>query len=591
MDAAVLSALTRPGNVVFPANLPFLEDLTAAGGRMARQRSGHLIFYGPNNRRFLATDPDGNPLHECEWGKTASGRIRLVRARVRLEWGQWVGLEPEGMVNTTALDLSKKPGWQTLQADDLRKMAAQAMRVPFEEVKFFYGDEDLVIDSKGTVTIRQKKDAFYVLDVGLFEHARFMACMGAMHWAAIDFLPVVELFQSLLPGTGSAMFELIRGLYDDQTEGQPLPLRYRGIPTYPSEAAYRLFSAFFTPQAPGGGDPFPLFMDVPRSHEVTWLPAPDPPLRYFDTAHSVCVTIKGRKIQKATKWDDPAGLPFVAPPAGAPAPFDRSVTVTKDALLLQDREACSEVPMQPSWGSLQESLPENQPLAPVGWPALFGQTPPEVTPQEAFSAVLLYPADDTEISELASQPFVADYLQDSFEQNPALTAALGRADRVLIDRFDAAVATCISLDRPRSCVVLYRRPAYAQKQAQLLWQTLARAQHLDWMSGISFLAAEAGQGVAYGKPADLLFIWIPFAIHADALKLHEAGRAISGALAPRGVAFVAGPSSFQSGLQVQQLRVMQAEPVETLPTFQMHRTILPKARLKAGLTLFLLAKE
>ena len=63
----------------------------------------------------------------------------------------------------------------------------------------------------------------YVLEDGDFEQARFMSCMGAMNWPAIDFLPVVELFQSLLPGTGSAVFELIRGLYDDQNEGKPAP--------------------------------------------------------------------------------------------------------------------------------------------------------------------------------------------------------------------------------------------------------------------------------------------------------------------------------------------------------------------------------
>ena len=71
--------------------------------------------------------------------------------------------------------------------------------------------------------IRQRKDAFYVLQDGDFEQARFMSCMGAMHWSSIDFLPVVELFKSLLPGTGSAVFELIRGLYDDQNEGKSTP--------------------------------------------------------------------------------------------------------------------------------------------------------------------------------------------------------------------------------------------------------------------------------------------------------------------------------------------------------------------------------
>ena len=275
---------------------------------------------------------------------------------------------------------------------------------------------------------------------------------------------------------------------------------------------------------------------------------------------------------------------------GAAAPFERSVTVTKSILLLKNREACAEVPIQSAWGTLRESLPEKHPVAPVGWQSLFGETAPTVTPQEAFSSVLLYPDDDTEIGELASQPFVADYLDDSFEQNPALAAARGRANAVLIDNFDAAITTCINLNRPRSYTVLYRHPAYAQKQAQAFWQTLAKTQRLDWIKGMSFLPDETGRNTAYGKPADLLYIWIPFAIHANALKLHEAIRAIAGALAPGGLAFVVGPSSLQSGFQVQQLRVMQAEPVESLPTFSMHQTILPKARLKAGLTLFHLAK-
>jgi len=557
---------------------------------MARQPSGHLVFYGPHNCRFLATDPDGNPLHECEWGKTVSGKARLLRARMRLEWGQWVGLKPEGLVNATTLDLSKKPGWERLKADDLRQMAAQAMRVPFDAVKLFYGDEDLIIDSKGTATIRHKKDAFYVLDDGTFERARFMACMGAMHWANIDFLPVVELFQSLLPGTGSAVFELIRGLYDDQNEGPPTPLRYRGIPTYPSEAAFKLFSAFFTPQAPGGGNPLPVFMDVTRSHEVTWLPAPDPPLRYFDTAHSLCLTVKGQKIQKVTKWDDSSGLPFVQAGADVASPFERSVIVAKGMIVLQNRDAKVELPVNPTWGSLQDSLSEKRPLAPAGWTSLFGNHLPKVTPQEAFSAVLLYPDDDAEISEIASQPFVADYIQDSFEQDPQLVAHLAKAAQVLIDNFDGAIVTCINLNQPRNYTILYTRPAYAQKQAQNLWSNLARSQRFDLAKSISLVPA-TGRPKAYRKAHDLLFLWIPFSIFTDAIAQRETVKTIPSALVQGGLAFIVGPASLQSVLQMQpQLNVLSAEAVESLPTFQMHRTILPKARLKQGLTLFLVSR-
>ncbi len=564
---------------------------------MVRQRSGHLIFYGPHNRRILATDPDGNPLHECEWGGTGQSKARLLRARLRLEWGQWIGLKPEGLVNTTTLDLSRKPGWERLRPDDLRQMAAQAMHVPLEEVKFFYGEEDLVIDRRGIATIRHKKDAFYVLDVGLFEGERFMACMGAMHWAGIDFLPVVELFQSLLPGTGSAAFELIRGLYDDQNEGQSLPLRYRGIPTYPSEAAFKLFSAFFTPQAPAGGDPIPVFMDVPRSHEVAWLPAPDPPLRYFDPERNLCVTVRGQALQKVTKWDDPTGLPFVNPSPGI-NPLDRIVTAAKGMIVLQDHDTKVELPANPAWGPLQDSIPLSPSLSHEGrgegeggWRSLFGGQPPQVTPQEAFSAVLLYPEDDSEISEIAAQPFAADYLQDSFEQNPKLSAHLAGARQVLIDNFDGATSTCVNLDQSRTYTVLYHRPAFAQKQAQNLWSTIARAQRFEWVNSITLLPASSAQ-VAYRKPYDLLYVWLPLVIFDDALKLQETVRTISSALGQGGLAFIVGPATLKSALQMQpQLQVISAEPVESLPTFRMHQTILPKARLKPGVTLFLITKE
>lgn len=557
---------------------------------MACQHSGHLVFYGPDNRRILATDPDGNPLHECEWENTASGGARLLRARIRLEWGQWVGLKPAGLINTTTLDLSKKPGWERLKADDLRQMAAQAMRVPLEAVKLFYGDEDLIIDSAGTATIRHKRDAFYVLNDGTFERARFMACMGAMHWATIDFLPVVELFQSLLPGTGSAAFELIRGLYDDQNEGASTPLRYRGIPTYPSEAAYRLFSSFFTPQAPGGSNPLPVFLDVARSHEVTWLPAADPPSRFFDSSHNLCVTVKGRVVHKATKLNDPTGLPFLSPGPGS-NPFERTVIVAKGMIVLQDRDTKVELPVNPAWGSLQDSRSEKRPLAPSGgWTAFFGGRPPQVTPQEAFSAVLLYPDDDTEISEVASHPFVADYIQDSFEQDPRLAAHLAKATQVLIDDFDGAIATCANLDRPRNYTVLYSRPAYAQKQAQNLWSELARSQRFDFAKSISLLPT-AGAQEAYRRPYDLLYVWIPFSTFTDTRKLHDTVRMISAAIEQGGLVFIVGPVALKSAIQLHpQLQLISAEPVESLPTFRMHQTILPTARLKQGLTLFHVVK-
>src|SRR5215467_13569361 len=324
----------------FPANSPFGQDLEQAGGRVVRQVSGHLVFYRPDGRRFLATDPNGSPLHECEWSQLALDQVRLMRVRMRLDWGQWVGIKPAGLVNETTLNLSNKPGGQRVTAESLRHMAAQAMGVPIEEVRFFYGDDDLVINTRGQAIVRHKKDAFYVLESGRFERARFMSCMGAMHWDRIDFLPVVELFKSLLPGTGSAAFELIRGLYDDQNEGQasPLRLRYRGIPTYPSEAAFRLFSNFFVPHTPPGKNALSLFMDPTKSSQVEWLPSPAPPRRYFDISVGCCLTVQDATLQKVTLANEPTGLPYLKPKTHGLTPCDRTAQVVKGQILLKDRE-------------------------------------------------------------------------------------------------------------------------------------------------------------------------------------------------------------------------------------------------------------
>ncbi len=586
MESNLLNFLQRPGSLVFASNRSLLSDPKAIGARAVRLSSGHVVFYGAHGRRVLATDPEGNPLHECEWDAKTPHPVALLRARLRLDWGQWVGLRPGGMVQSTTLNLSSRPGWQRLATDDLRQMAAQAMRVPVEEVQFFYPDEDLTIDTHGQATIRHRKDAFYLLEDGTFARPRFMACMGAMHWGQIDFLPVVELFQSLLPGTGSAAFELIRGLYDDQNASDPRPLQYRGIPTYPSAAAYRLFSAFFVPALAKGGDPFPVFMDPARSREVAWLPDPTPPRRYFDEPHKLCLTIKGDVVNKVTRAEDPAGVPYVQVSAAAPAPCDRRVTIARGTLELREGEACLEVPVKPAWGPLRESPPARASSPAPGWRALLGEGFTPVSPQAAYSAVLLYPEDDAEIEELACQPFAADYLQDLFEQEAQLRAHLGRARRVLVDNFDARLQSCVHLDAPRETTILYRHPAFVQKFAQSAWNVLLQRNRLDWVKHIHCIPDQHGRDAAYREPYDLIMAWVPFAIFDQEAQVGAVARLVARSLPPGGIACLVGPATVGAVLQEAGMRMLEASPIEQLPTYRMHLTLLPQSRLKPGLALW-----
>jgi hypothetical protein len=581
--------LKHPGNVVLPGNAPFVSESGMAQVSLRQQPSGHWVFYGSHGRRILLTDPDGHPLHECEWEATPDGQVRFVAARMFLDWNQWVGIKPSGLINSMAMDLSSRPGWESLTRQDLRLMASQAMGVALEEVEFFYTDDDLLIDSSGRATIQQRKDAFYILEDGTFNQSRFMSCMSAMHWEAIDYLPVVELFKSLLPGTGSATFELIRGLYDDQNPHAPRPLHYRGIPTYPSEAAFGLFSQFFTASYSGRESPFVVFMDTPRSHQVSWLPNANPPIRQVDSSQKVCLTIKQGYIQKATVMDDSTGLPFSAPNSQGFASCVRTISVKDDQLILQDQTSAKTLTVNSTWAVSSEQRGELAPglSAAPGWQILFPQGVPPVTPHDAFSSVLLYPENDSLIEEYASQPFIADFLDDLLEQDQQLANKKAEAQRVLIHGFDAAIGTCLMLDQPRTHTILFSQAALAQKQAQLLWNQLARNQRLETISSFRFLPIVTGE---HAEQYDWVFQWIPFAEYPQEQRLQQFLQEIVLTLAPQGLAFVAGPESIPALVANLAVRILFGEAGSELQPFLMHRSILPKSQLNPNLYIWCLQK-
>jgi hypothetical protein len=205
--------------------------------------------------------------------------------------------------------------------------------------------------------------------------------------------------------------------------------------------------------------------------------------------------------------------------------------------------------------------------------------------------VLLYPDDETEISEPSSQPFVADYLQDVLEARPDLAAEIRGADSVLIENFDAVVMACLGFDRPRSYTVLYHRPAFVQKQAQAIWNYLAVSGRVDQVKQIRLLSAASFSERVYGSAYHLIYAWVAFSQYDQPAKLAETIQAIGGALRPGGLAFIVGPSSIHTAFHAQGLRIIEDHAVATLPPFRMHQTILPRARLKSGLTLFLAVKH
>lgn len=566
-----------------------------SGTRLVIRPTGHQILYAEHGARVLCTDPDGTILHECEWVQESDGRLRLARARVRLDSLLWIGLIPEATRHSTVLDLSRQTDRPPASPDDLRRVAAQAWRVPLDDVRYFFPDSSFEWEADRRVTIPLKKDGLFFLEDGTFAHPRFVSYMGAIPWARIDLLNVVELFQSTLPGTGSAVLELIWGLCDDQRRGAgSIPLRYRGLPTYPSEQAYGLFSSFFRPEAPHSEDPHELFMDRQRASQIAWWPRDDPPWRYFDRGRRLVATVQGGVVQKVTVVDDPVGVPYVAPGTrGGFASCGRTAVVVENRLQLRDGGNIRQLPLNSVWGVTHETLSHRMATYPFDWRAFFGGSPLKLAPVSVQTLALFYPDDETEVAELSAQPFVLEQLYVSLNKVNHLPTRLARIRRVLIDGFDAVAAGCIDLDYARQTTVLYRSSEWAQRQAQVLWDQAAQTGKLDSVRETRFLPSNGAREEVYEGQYDVVHSWIPFAAYEDRNWCTRALSTVTAALPRGGLAFVVGPLRLEATLPAYSFRLLDSTDVKnllTLPLLQEHLRLHPRTCLNPALAVFLAEK-
>lgn len=329
-----------------------------------------------------------------------------------------------------------------------------------------------------------------------------------------------------------------------------------------------------------------LFMDPARAHQITWLPVDQPPVRYFDFTQGLCLTAQGETVLKATLFEDSAGLSYVNPTGRRVIPLDRSLEVKGEHLIVRDRTEEKRFALAVP-GLTTQTVLHAKPVSPLDWRTVFVQGVPEIHPAEAHGAVLFYPDDDREISELSAQPFVADYLQDLGEQDREIGSIVSRAERVWIDNGDAVIATCIPFDRPRDYTACIRHAAYAQRQAQQLWTQCAAVQRWEWLQRIRFVPAGMDIGItANHEPYDLVYQWVPYDWFGASSELMLVPGRLRQIMRSGGNAFVIGPSGLREVLLRQRFEVCWEESVEQLPTFRMHRTILQKAKVKPGLTLF-----
>jgi len=565
---------------------------SVANTRVIVNSTGHIVFFNEEGRRFLCTDPNGQPLHEALWTEN-NGKIQLAQARMQLDNKQWVGIKPCAKTFQTQIDISSHDGWEKMTLDNLREKAAEAWRVPLSEVKYFYDDENMIHQGDGKYNIQLVKDGLYALHEGSFDKSLFISFMFRVNWARLDLIPVVELFQSTLPGTGGAVFEFIWGIYQDQIREEKLPtLRYRGLPTYPSKEAFNIFSAFFVPEAPEGKDIKKLFMDPMTSHEVTWTPQKHAPVRYFDDTQKIAVTVQDGYLYKVTSFDDPITFPYTNCGGVRRPPIERQVQVGTQSFTLLEGELAREVVFEPIWGIRpQTTVPKLPAKPPFTWKWFFNGEPPMVDPVKAQYTVPFYPEGAADIDESSLQPMVLDQIFYYMEMAPAMAHRLEKIDKVLIHTFDTVLAGCIDCTKEREYTVLYSDPEFAQKNAQLLWNfALAKDQLLN-LQKVSFLPEKDHIAHAYSNKYGLIFKWIPFMYHPDREACENMLKALIGSLLPDGYIFLVGPRPLEGLFEHYGLEKLYNDPVYNMPFFRQHLKMCPENQVHPDLCVFLLEKK
>jgi hypothetical protein len=567
-----------------------------ANTRIKIYKTGHMAFYNAEGHRFLGTDPGGHPLHEAKWGKDLiTGKTRLELARMQLDSLQWVGIKPRSRTFESQIDIKGQPGWEDMTLDFLREKAAEAWRVPVSEVNYFYKDDSLVPLGDGKYKVKLIKDSLYALPDGGFDGRKiFSSFLSKVNWARIDIIPVVELFQSTIPGSGGAIFEFIWGIYEDQSREKALDtLRYRGLPTYPSKAAYNIFASFFIPKAPEKeNDILRIFMDSKRSHEVTWSPRPNPPWRYFDHGSKLCLTVHDGHLYKVTSYGEANPIPYVNRSIGGKPSCQREVQVGVNFFTLIDDQERKEFSFHPNWNILpQPDLPTKIPEYSFNWKWFFNGFPPKIDNIKSIYTVPLYPEGNAEIDEPALQPLALDQIIYYMEMAPGMPAKLEKVERVLVHTFDMSIAGCVDCTHEREYTILFSDPELAQKNAYQLWDYAAKRKELDNLKKVSFLPEKEHLEEVYNDKYGMIFKWIPMFYFQDRGVCEQILASSVRALLPEGILFLVGPRAIKGLFEHYNLDCLYSDLMMNMPFYRQHLKMCPENIINQDITVFLTEKR
>lgn len=195
-------------------------------------------------------------------------KVTPVQSELHLSWGQNISLRREALIRTDRFFVGQS-AVKRLPNQQVLRILADVLQASLSDIQLFYRPEDIRIDPEGWLTLKQVRDAVHA-DSPFDGRTHLIGCMRRVPWDAITHLPVLELYQCLLPGASHAIMSLLRRLYDQQCMGLPRVLAYRGLQLYPSRRAYNLFSRYFTPSTVEGQNPLSLFLDPATCSTVEW---------------------------------------------------------------------------------------------------------------------------------------------------------------------------------------------------------------------------------------------------------------------------------------------------------------------------------
>jgi hypothetical protein len=192
------------------------------------------------------------------------------------------------------------------------------------------------------------------------------------------------------------------------------------------------------------------------------------------------------------------------------------------------------------------------------------------------------------VREESTQLFALEQAYGFLNQLPNVSCRLANTNRILIHNFDPICAGFVDPDNQlRQYTILYTRPEWAQKNAQVIWDRAARDERLKSLRHVEFLPEEPFQSDVYRSPYDFIYRWIPYEHYDDLPACEAIVKRVAQTTSAGGLAFVVGPPDLVALAPKFGLKLLchgGVDDLVRLPAVIEHFRIHPNTRVNPQLT-------